>query len=417
MVRDRWAVYALLLLMAAGMMVLHAWWFPKHGVNGVTAEPYDRCLRLIGKGARSFLTRALARRRVRVHDGAQLREPQQEECPMNHRRLAAVCIVVASVALVPALATGQPTGSSAPHTLWGKPDLQGIWDFRTITPMERPEDLGDQEFLTEEEAANLEQEAVDRDTDLLNRSAVRTEAGANVDRGANGAPGAYNNFWLDRGTTTIGTRRTSLIVDPPNGRMPDLTTVGQRRADARSEYRRERPADSYVDRSTSDRCIVGFNAGPPITPLAYNQNMQLFQTPDHLVMVTEMVHTARVIPLDRRPALDDGIRQWSGDSRGYWEGDTLVVETANFNNERRWRGSTANMTLVERFTRVDADTLEYGFTVTDPETWTSTWTASIPMRRTDMPMFEYACHEGNYSMAGILGGARAEEQASAHGSR
>ena len=336
---------------------------------------------------------------------------------MSHRNLVAACIVVASVALVPALAVGQPAGSSAPRTPWGQPDLQGIWDFRTITPMERPEALGDQAFLTEEEAANLEREAVDRDSDLLNRAAARTEAGANVDRGADGAPGAYNNFWLDRGTTTIGTRRTSLIVDPPNGRMPDLSTVGQQRADERSEYRGAHPADSYVDRSTSDRCIVGFNAGPPITPLAYNQNMQLFQTPDHVVVVTEMVHTARVVPLDGRPALDDGIRQWSGDSRGYWEGETLVVETANFNDERRWRGSTANMTLVERFTRVDADTLEYRFTVTDPETWTNTWTASIPMRRTDVPMFEYACHEGNYSMAGILGGARADEQAAAHGSR
>ena len=336
---------------------------------------------------------------------------------MGHERLTAACIVVASLALSPALATAQPSDASAPRTPWGQPDLQGIWDFRTITPMERPEALGDQAFLTAEEAANLEREAVDRDTDLLNRAAVRTEAGANVDRGADGAPGAYNNFWLDRGTTTIGTRRTSLIVDPPNGRMSDLSTVGQRRADARSAYRRDHPADSYVDRSTSDRCIVGFNAGPPITPLAYNQNMQLFQTPDHLVMVTEMVHTARVIPLDGRPALDDGIRQWSGDSRGYWEGETLVVETANFNDERRWRGSTATMTLVERFTRVDADTLEYRFTVTDPETWANTWTASIPMQRTDVPMFEYACHEGNYSMAGILGGARADEQAAGHGSR
>ena len=222
---------------------------------------------------------------------------------------------------------------------------------------------------------------------------------------------------MDRGTQTIGTRRTSLIVDPPNGRMPDRSSLGEQRADARRAYREEHPADSYLDRSTSDRCMVGFNAGPPITPLAYNQNMQLFQTPDQVVIVTEMVHTARVVPLDGRPALDNGIRQWSGDSRGHWEDDTLVIETANFNTGRRWRGSTEDMTLVERFVRVDADTLEYTFTVTDPDTWTTSWTASIPMRRTDVPMFEYACHEGNYSMDGILAGARADEKAAAQGSR
>ena len=341
---------------------------------------------------------------------------------MSHRCLAAVFTVIAGVALsaIPAVA------QTAPRTAWGQPDLGGIWDFRTITPIERPEELGDKAFLTEEEAANLEQEAVDRDVRLFNREAQRTEAGASVDSGTDGAPGAYNNFWMDRGTRPIETRRTSLIVDPPNGRFPELSPVGQRRTDERRAYLEEHAADSYVDRNTSDRCIVGFNAGPPITPLAYNQNMQLFQTPDHVVVFTEMVHTARVVPLDGRPALNDGIRLWSGDSRGHWEGDTLVVETANFSEKRRWIplgsgaggiGSTANLTLVERFTRVDADTLEYTFTVTDPETWTSPWTASMPMRGTDAPMFEYACHEGNHSMEGILAGARAEEKAAAQGSR
>ena len=190
-----------------------------------------------------------------------------------------------------------------------------------------------------------------------------------------------------------------------------MSANGQRRADARREYLREHPADSWLDRSTSDRCLLGFNAGPPITPAGYNQNMQLFQTPDHVVLVTEMVHTARVVPLDGRAPLRENIRQWSGDSRGHWEGDTLVVETSNFNDERRWRGSTTNMKLVERITRVDADTLKYEFTVTDPETWTSSWTASISMRRTDVPMYEYACHEGNYAMPNILAGQRAEEKA------
>ena len=318
-------------------------------------------------------------------------------------RAAAVAVVVASLSAVPVAA------QTVPQTPWGAPDLQGIWDFRTITPLERPEDLAGKEFLTEEEAANLEQEVVDRNASLATRPARRTEVTESVDRGEDGAPGFYNNFWLDRGTNAVSTRRTSLIVDPPDGRIPALTPSGQQLADARREHREEHPADSWLDRSAFDRCILGFNAGPPITPGGYNQNLQVFQTPDHVVLVTEMVHTARIVPLDGRPALSEGIRQWSGDSRGRWEGDTLVVETSNFNDQRRWRGTTENMKLIERFTRVDADTLEYEFTVTEPETWTSSWTASIPMRRTDAPMYEYACHEGNYSMPGILAGARADE--------
>ena len=335
---------------------------------------------------------------------------------MNHRYVAASLsvIVVITLSVIPAAA------QSVPRTPWGQPDIQGIWDFRTITPLERPTALADKEFLTTEEAANLEQETVDRNERLLQRDARRTEATASVDLGEDGAPGFYNNFWLDGGTTSTG--RTSLVIDPPNGRIPPLTAEAQQAVEARRAYLRDHPADSWLDRNTSDRCIVGFNAGPPITPLGYNQNVQVFQTPDRVVLVTEMVHTPRVVPLDGRPALNSDIRQWSGDSRGHWEGDTLVVETANFKDERRWiplgtapagTGSSANMTLVERFTRVDVDTLEYTFTVTDPEIWTSPWTASQPMRRTDIPMFEYACHEGNYSMEGILAGARAEERAAA----
>ena len=326
---------------------------------------------------------------------------------MRHRVLASMC-VVAGVVSLSALPVAAQT---APRTAWGQPDLRGVWDFRTITPLQRPESLAEQEFLTEEEAANLEQEVLDRNADLANRPALRTEVTESVDRGADGAPGFYNNFWLDRGTRAVGTRRTSLIIDPPNGRIPDLTASGQRTADARRAYRQEHPADSWVDRSAYDRCILGFNAGPPITPGGYNQNLHLFQTPDHVVLVTEMVHTVRVVPLDGRPALSDGVRQWSGDSRGHWEGETLVVETSNFNDQRGWRGSTTNMKLVERYTRVDADTLDYEFTVIDPETWTSSWTVSIPMRRSLNPMYEYACHEGNHSMDGILAGRRAEERA------
>ena len=335
---------------------------------------------------------------------------------MSHRCFA----VLFSVTVVIALSAMSAAAQTAPRTPWGQPDLQGILDFRTITPLERPEAQAEKEFLTAEEAANLEREAVDRNTDLANRSARRTEVTRSVDQGEEGAPGFYNNFWLDGGTTSTG--RTSLIIDPPNGRIPPLTPEAQRVVGARREYLSEHPADSWLDRNTSDRCIVGFNAGPPITPLGYNQNLHVFQTPDHVVLVTEMVHTSRVVPLDGRPSLSDGIRQWSGDSRGHWEGDTLVVETANFKDERRWiplgrapagTGSSANMTLVERFTRVDADTLEYTFTVTDPETWTSSWTASMPMRRNDLTLFEYACHEGNYAMEGILAGARADEKVAA----
>ena len=298
----------------------------------------------------------------------------------------------------PALTMAQ----DAPQTVWGAPDLQGVWDFRTITPLERPENLGDKAFLTQEEAAQREQSAVDRATRLWDREARRTEAGGNV--------GGYNNFWMDQGTNVIGTRRTSLIIDPPNGRLPEVTETGRARAAAnRGSFSSDLPA-SYTDLSNSDRCLMGFNAGPPITPAAYNQNVQLFQTPDHLVMLTEMVHTVRVIPLDGTPPLVEGLRQLSGDSRGHWEGKTLVVETANFEARRDWRGSTEGMRLVERFTRVDADTLEYEFTVTDPETWDAPWTVNLPMRRNEFQMFEYACHEGNYSMEAMLGGARADER-------
>ena len=326
---------------------------------------------------------------------------------MRHRILTSLSV---SVVTLLSIAAGSVGAQTIPRTSWGQPDLQGIWDFRTITPLERPRSLSDQEFLSAEEAANLEQEVIARNADLAIRSAQRTEVTESVDRGEEGAPGFYNNFWLDRGTRTVGTRRTSLVVDPADGRIPDLTTEGQRVADERRAHREAHPADSWVDRSAYDRCILGFNAGPPITSGGYNQNLQLFQTQDHVVLVTEMVHTTRVVPLDGRPPLPGDIRQWSGDSRGHWDGDTLVVETTNFSAQRGWRGTSANMTLVERFTRADDSTLLYSFTVNDPATWATPWTAEIPMRLNDLTLFEYACHEGNHSMPGILGGARADER-------
>ena len=305
-------------------------------------------------------------------------------------------------ALAGALALpGVAMAQDAPTTAWGAPDLQGVWDFRTITPLQRPEDLGDKAFLTEEEAAERENAAIERDIELWEADARRTEAGGSV--------GGYNNFWMDRGTRVIGTRATSLIVDPPNGRLPEMTEEGRaRQAAGRGSFGTEIQA-SYTDFSNADRCLMGFNAGPPITPGGYNQNVQIFQTEDEVVLLTEMVHTVRVVPLDDRPELDESLAQWSGVSRGYWDGDTLVVQTANFDVDRNWRGASANMRLEERFTRVDADTLEYEYTVTDPETWVAPWTVNLPMVRNDLPLFEYACHEGNYSMETMLTGARTED--------
>jgi hypothetical protein len=295
------------------------------------------------------------------------------------------------------------------RTAWGDPALGGIWDFRSITPLQRPEELSEREFLTEEEAATLEQATVEREQQLLDRPARRTRAGASVDRGENGALGAYNDFWLDRGTTTIGTRRTSLIVDPPDGRVPMLTTAAAARAAARRAYRREHPADSWEDRGLNDRCM--FTTGLPMVPSAYTNNVHLFQTPDHVVLLIEMTHTLRVIPLDGRP--HGTLRQFVGDSRGRWEGDTLVVETKNFHRLTSVRGSTPEARLIERFTRVGLGAIRYEFTVEDVETWARPWTAQVELLRTDEPLYEYACHEGNYSMAGILAGARAEEAARA----
>ena len=321
----------------------------------------------------------------------------------------AVLVVVVVLGLLPAAAQ-----TDVPRTAWGQPDLGGVWDFRTITPMSRPENLEDQEFLTEKEAANRDQAAVDRNTRLWNKPAERTEVGGNVDsRGRGEAPGSYNQFWIDSGTRTVNTRRTSLIVDPSNGRYPSMTEDGQQRSAARRERRQNARADSWLDFNPYDRCILGFNAGPPMTPSAYNNNMQLFQTPDYVAIVTEMVNTHRIVPLDGRPGLAADVLQWSGDSRGHWEGDTLVIETRNFDANRQWRGTTGSMHLVERLTRVEADTLVYEFTVTDPETWTTSWTAEVPMRRNEQAVYEYACHEGHYSMPLMLAGRRAEERAAA----
>ena len=321
---------------------------------------------------------------------------------MSHRCLAAVFTVIVGVALAPVFAAAQSANTTAPpQTAWGQPDLQGIWDFRTITPLQRPEDLADQEFLTAEEAANLEQEAADRDARLWEQGARRAEAGGNV--------GAYNNFWMDRGLKAVGTRRTSLIVDPPDGRIPPLTPEGQRRADARREYLRAHPADSWLDRNLWERCI---SRGVPRVPNNYNSNMLILQTPVAVVILNEMINETRVIHLDGRPHVTSRIRLWNGDPRGRWEGDTLVVETTNFDDKQVFRGFPVGiLRLVERFTRVGPDQIDYRMTLTDQGTYSGPWTVALPMTKTGGPIFEYACHEGNLGMEGILAGHRADEAA------
>jgi len=325
---------------------------------------------------------------------------------MSHRFLASMSVmVVANVVLLlaPDPVTGQaPTAAAKtsatgtpPRTPWGEPDLQAIWDFATITPMERPKEQAGKEVLTAEEAAELEKQATQRRVDRPPRA---------------GETGSYNQFWFDSGTNVISTRRTSLVVDPPDGRIPPLTPEGKKRAEAVAAAR-QRPAAGPEDTDLATRCILGFNAGPPMTPGAYNNNVQLFQTPGYVVILNEMINDARIVPLDGRPHVPQNVRQWRGDSRGRWEGNTLVVDTTNFRDETNFRGASATLHVVERFTRVAADTLLYEFTVADPMTWIRPWSAAAPMTKTKGPIFEYACHEGNHGLANILSGARAEEKA------
>jgi hypothetical protein len=326
---------------------------------------------------------------------------------MRTQLLAGVLMLGGAVALI---GQGGSAGTWTPtRTPDGQIDLEGVWDFSTITPLERPSGLGDKQTFTDAEAANFEREENLRQ----NRDLIDPKKG-----GGQYLPGSvipYNEFWYERGSKIVGTRRTSLIVDPLDGRIPPLTPEAAKRLDAQAAAARDEQlglvrADSPESRSLADRCILGFNAGPPMTPGAYNNYVRISQAPGLLTLVVEMVHDARVIPVDGSPHLPAGIRQYKGDSRGRWEGRTLVIDTTNFLRETSFRGSSANLHLVERLTRVDADTLLYEFTVEDPKTWTRPWTAAVPMRRVDAPMYEYACHEGNYALRNILSGARAQEK-------
>ena len=286
------------------------------------------------------------------------------------------------------------TGVNAaiPRTPDGRPDLQGIWDFAQLTPLERPGDFAGKDKVTDEEAEEFAQRRIE----TTNKDRRDGGAVADVER-------AYNDFWWDFGTR-IATQ-TSLVVDPPDGRIPPLTPEAQQRiAQRRGRY------DNPEERPLAERCILGFNSGPPMVPSAYNNNVQLVQTRDHVVIVNEMIHSARIVDLSGRKHPPSSLRFLTGDSIGHWEGDTLIVDTTNFSTEGGFRGATVNLHLTERFTRQDDDTLRYEFTVDDPSTWTKRWSASIPMTKSQERMFEYACHEANYALEGVLKGARYQEK-------
>ena len=337
---------------------------------------------------------------------------------MSNRCSVALSAVLALVMLAPVVASGQAatpstTDGASFRTPWGDPDLQGTWTNTTTTPLQRPTDLADKEFLTAEEHAVRDQQ-VALSVDLDNRyRPTGAETPVSV--------GAYNNYWMERGTLST---RTSLIIDPPDGRLPPMTPeeqVLQNRGHV-STFSSSR-FDSVEDFNALDRCISRGMPGA-MMPGFYNHNYQILQTPDHVVIFVEMVHDARIIPLDGRSHAPAAVRQWIGDSRGRWEGNTLVVESSNFADKVNGRqelghtqgggtvfGGDENLRLVERFTRVSDDAIDYEFTVVDPTVWEAPWTASMPMTAIDGPLFEYACHEGNYAMTNILAGARAEEGA------
>ena len=312
----------------------------------------------------------------------------------RHHRLARLALVPLA-ALVLSEAThvagrrvegaglAQPAAWKAPATPWGEPDLQGIWTYATMTPLERPRELAAKAVLTEAEATEYERQ-------ILARQAV-TNNTAGPD-------------WWDPGTRRLVDRRSSLIVDPEDGRLPPLTEAAKARAAARAEEHPRGVTDGPEDLGLNVRCLLWSTAGPPMLPGVYNNNVQFVQTRAYTAIVNEMIHDARIVPTDGRP--HGTVPRWMGDSRGHWEGATLVVDTINFTGKTEFRGATEQLHLVERFTRVDADTIEYRFTAEDPATWSRPWTAAFPLKRTTQPMYEYACHEGNFrSMEGLLKGA------------
>ena len=341
---------------------------------------------------------------------------------------AALALMAALVALAPPAAEAQEQAPDTGWTArmpWGHLDIQAIWNNGTITPLERPENVAEQAFLSSEEVAALERQAQARVDRENAPSEVRTEplpVGGNV--------GAYNSFWTEQSTSVVGTNRTSLITDPENGRLPPLTPEALARITSPESRRLADvqngavPANGPEEMGLSERCL--WYRGIPSIPTGYNNNFHFFQRPDYVAILQEHIHDLRVIYLDDRPHLPAGIRQFAGSSRGRWEGDTLVVETTNLREPfiRRWsrpehalsRGKLSeSATVTERFTRTGPDTLDYTFTIDDPETWTRPWSGALPYARQPLPMFEFACHEGNYGMLNMMAGSRAEEAAGSEG--
>jgi len=285
---------------------------------------------------------------------------------------------------------------SQARTEWGDPDLQGIWSNATLTPLERPDQIAEQEFLTEAEAIEFEKAGIE--LTVLNPFDFEVPLS-----------GELNEVWLEPGSV-VRSRRTSLVIDPPDGKLP-FTPEGRKRRDSALARIFSLVADSWEDRHPNERCLA--SGGVFVPNPFYLNNHHILQSRNHVAILTEMMNEVRIIPLDGRSPLDPGITQWAGNSRGRWEGESLVVETANFSNRVDFQGATDGLRIVERFTRVDANTIDYELTATDPASFTRAWTLANTLRKVEGPIYEFACHEGNYGLPNILAGARAQEKAAA----
>jgi hypothetical protein len=312
--------------------------------------------------------------------------------------------------IICALLSGAAVGQQdwvLPRTIDGHPDFQGVWANNSVTPLQRPEIFADREQLSAEEFEQLRAKAEEiarDDGDALFGDGFFNAVLSGEVQSYDPATGNYDSSWMAERQLE---NRTSLIVDPPDGRLPAMTEQASAKIVATMRARRERPADSYLDRPLQERCIT---YGMPYLLAGYNSYYQIVQSKDTVAIIQEMIHDVRIIPLDKDTHIDDKIRLWHGDSRGYWEGDTLVIETRNFSPQSEFRGAAENRIFTERYTRTAPDVLRYEFTVEDPTTRVSAWTAVLNYTRSEDPIYEYACHEGNYALEGILSGARTEER-------
>ena len=305
--------------------------------------------------------------------------------------------------------TAGRTAVAIPRLADGKPDMQGYWTNQTFTPLERPAEWKDKATLTAEEAAAYAKTRLNDLADQPRGAEVQRDADIHYD----------DAIWMLEGYAKGAMLRTSIITDPPDGRIPPLSAEGQKRAQGRAAARKGMGQfDSAETRGLSERCIYWAHEGPPILPTGYNSNLQIHQAPQAFVIIPEMMPVARVVPLDGRPKLGAGVRGYRGDSRGRWEGDTMVIETTNYYEKTAWRGSGENLKVTERLTMTSPKTIRYQFTVDDPSTWSKPWSGEYEITRIEGPLYEYACHEGNYGLPSILKGARlAEEAARKPGSR